>query len=95
MTKAIPTWFTTGLEVAGNMLPVLGVGLLLHYMPVKKHLSFLIVGFVLSAYLNLPILGVALLGAAAGYIIYRNETEKTKNAFYCLENGMEGDDFDE
>ena len=48
VTKAIPTWFTTGLEVAGNMLPVLGVGLLLHYMPVKKHLSFLIVGFVLS-----------------------------------------------
>ena len=42
VTKAIPTWFTTGLEVAGNMLPVLGVGLLLHYMPVKKHLSFLI-----------------------------------------------------
>lgn len=95
VTKAIPTWFTTGLEVAGNMLPVLGVGLLLHYMPVKKHLSFLIAGFVLSAYLNLPILGVALLGAAAGYIIYRNETEKTKNASYCLESDMEGDDFDE
>ena len=95
VTKAIPAWFTTGLEVAGNMLPVLGVGLLLHYMPVKKHLSFLIAGFVLTAYLNLPILGVALLGAAAGYIIYRNETEKTKNASYCLENDMEGDDFDE
>lgn len=95
VTKAIPTWFTTGLEVAGNMLPVLGVGLLLHYMPVKKHLSFLIVGFVLSAYLNLPILGVALLGAAAGYVIYRNESEKAKNASYCLENDMEGDDFDE
>ena len=64
-----------------------------HYTTVEEGLEN--AGFVLSAYLNLPILGVALLGAAAGYIIYRNETEKTKNASYCLENDMEGDDFDE
>lgn len=95
VTKLIPTWFTTGLEVAGNMLPVLGVGLLLHYMPVKKYLSFLLIGFVLSAYLKLPILGVALLGAAFAYIIFQNETKKSENVSYGFVDSIEGDDFDE
>lgn len=95
VTKLIPTWFTTGLEVAGNMLPVLGVGLLLHYMPVKKYLSFLLIGFVLSAYLKLPILGVALLSAAFAYIIFQNETKKSENVSYGSVDSIEGDDFDE
>lgn len=77
------------------MLPVLGVGLLLHYMPVKKYLSFLLIGFVLSAYLKLPILGVALLGAAFAYIIFQNETKKSENVSYGSVDSIEGDDFDE
>ncbi|MDR0298747.1 MAG: PTS sugar transporter subunit IIC [Streptococcaceae bacterium] len=94
VTKFVPTWFTLGLQVAGNMLPVLGVAILLHYMPVKKYLTFLISGFVLSAYLNLPILGVALLGGAAAYFIYQKGVEKLNQPIFAgtIE---QGDDFDE
>lgn len=95
VTNLIPKWFTTGLEVAGNMLPVLGVGLLLHYMPVKKYFSFLLIGFVLSAYIKLPILGVALLGAGFAYIIYQNEIKKSEYVASGLNISVEGDDFDE
>ena len=92
VTKLVPAWFTLGLEVAGNMLPVLGVALLLHYMPVKKYLTFLIAGFVLAAYLNLPILAVALLGGAAAYWIYQDGLKKLNTPVAAV---AQGDDYDE
>lgn len=94
--QVIPVWFTNGLQIAGGMLPVVGIGLLLRYMPVKKYMSFLIIGYVVSAYLNVPVLGIALLGAAAAYIIYSNNVQKSEELFVETEgNASEGDDFDE
>lgn len=46
------------------MLPVVGIALLLQVMPAKKYLSMLLAGFVLSAYLNVPMLGVSIIGLA-------------------------------
>lgn len=46
--KSVPVWFTNGLSIAGNMLPVVGIALLLHIMPAKKYLSMLMIGFVFS-----------------------------------------------
>lgn len=94
ITSFVPAWFTLGLQVAGGMLPVLGVALLLHYMPAKKYLTFLVAGFVLSAYLQLPILGVALLGAGAAYWIYNDGVNKLNKPVVA---GVveQGDDFDE
>lgn len=93
--QVIPVWFTNGLQIAGGMLPVVGIGLLLRYMPVKKYMSFLIIGYVVSAYLNVPVLGIALLGAAAAYIIYSNNVQKSEELFVETEgNASEGDDFD-
>ena len=83
--QVIPVWFTNGLQIAGGMLPVVGIGLLLRYMPVKKYMSFLIIGYVVSAYLNVPVLGIALLGAAAAYIIYSNNVQKSEE-LSCEEN---------
>ena len=97
--NVIPKWFTDGLTIAGGMLPVVGIGMLLRYMPVKKYLAFLLAGFVLAGYLKLPILGIAILGLAAAYEIYRINSEKA-DAQAQSANSMntaddEGDDFDE
>lgn len=96
LTEFIPAWLTLGLQVAGNMLPVLGVGLLMHYMPVRKYLTFLIAGFVLSAYLNMPIVATALLGAAGAYWLYNQNIAKAKEKknVQAQESGNE-DDYDE
>lgn len=67
----MPAWFTTGLSIAGGMLPVVGMAMLLTFMPVKKFISFVAIGFVLSAYLNLGVLPIAILGAAAAYEHYK------------------------
>ena len=93
--NVLPTWFLLGLSVAGGMLPVVGICMLMNYMPLKKYVSFLVAGYVFSAYLGLPILGVALLGGAAAYYIYlqniRNMNQAAEAAVQCAG----GDDYDE
>lgn len=93
----VPTWVTDGLTVAGGMLPVVGVGMLLRYMPVKKFLSYIIVGFVLAAYLKVGVLGVALIGFAAAYWYFISESKKVASAGTASAetNEDEGDDYDE
>ena len=49
------------------------MAMLLMYMPVNKYWSFLLVGFVLAAYLSVPVLGIAAVGLAAAYEIYKSK----------------------
>lgn len=72
----MPVWFTVGLNVAGGMLPAVGMAMLLSYMPLKKYGYWLLVGFALSAYLKMPVLGVAIIGVAGAiptFMHYSNE----------------------
>jgi PTS system mannose-specific IIC component len=88
----IPAWFTNGMKVAGGILPGLGFAILMRYMPVQKYGVFMIVGFVLSAYLNMPMLAIAGLAFVAAYMIYQGlvEKEKAKAAgFGGVAGGME------
>ncbi|WP_080796538.1 PTS mannose/fructose/sorbose/N-acetylgalactosamine transporter subunit IIC [Corynebacterium pacaense] len=79
--EAVPVWVTEGLQVAGGILPVVGIAILLRYMPVKRYLIYLTIGFVLAAYLNMPILGIALLGFGFSYEFFRRTTaEPTPSA---------------
>jgi PTS system mannose-specific IIC component len=50
--QVIPTWLLDGFKIAGGMLPVVGFAILLRYLPVKKTPQYLILGFVLSAYVG-------------------------------------------
>lgn len=72
----MPQWFTVGLNVAGGMLPAVGFAMLLVYMPLEKYGYWLIVGFVATAYLKIPVLGVAFLGAAAAIHLYQSIANK-------------------
>ena len=55
----LPMWLMNGLKTAGGILPSLGIAILLRYLPVSRNISYLIVGFVLAAYLKVPVLGAA------------------------------------
>ncbi|WP_130812943.1 PTS sugar transporter subunit IIC [Olsenella sp. Marseille-P4559] len=86
----VPAWFTKGLSLAGGLLPVIGMGALLTYMPAKQYFSFLAIGFVLSAYLGLSILPVAILGGAAAYEVYKNLTSRSaEQSITTSEGGLE------
>lgn len=58
-------WLADGLTLAGKMLPGLGFAILLHYLPVKRNLHYLALGFAITAmlttvYSNLQTAGGAL-----------------------------------
>lgn len=59
-------WFSQGLAVVGKALPAVGFALLLSYMDMKKFWPFMVVGYVLFAYMGVGTIGLALIGAAAG-----------------------------
>ncbi len=97
--EVIPEWVTNGLSIAAGMLPVVGIGMLMRYMPVKKFLPFILIGFVLSAYLNVPVLGIAIVGFAAAFWYFTTEAKKTEEAIVVTAQSVStdemGDDFDE
>lgn len=62
IVEMIPTVVIDGLSVAGGMMPAIGFAMLLKIMLKKEYVAFLIGGFVLVTYFNVPILGLALIG---------------------------------
>ena len=92
-------WLADGLTLAGKMLPALGFAILLRYLPVKRNLHYLALGFAVTAMLTtiytnltsagtaiatvvkdfdaapfkgLPMIGIAIIGAALATIHYKN-----------------------
>ena len=55
--------------------------MLLHYMPAKKYFNYILIGFVMSAYLKMPVLGIALLGVALAYMFYTDNQAKATVGF--------------
>ncbi len=80
-----------GFKLAGGLLPVVGFTILLRYLPVRKTPQYLILGFVLAAYLSMPILGIGLIGFVAALIVYQNQTKSPT----MVAGSMGGDDYEE
>jgi PTS system mannose-specific IID component len=64
----LPDRLIEALSVVGGMLPAVGIGLLLRSMGRLRLAPYFLVGFVLAAYLQLPMQVIALLGAAAAWL---------------------------
>jgi len=65
----IPPWVNSGLQVAGNMLPALGFALLMNLMLNKKVVPYFFLGFMLAAYLKLPVIAIGGFGVIIALII--------------------------
>ncbi|PNV63563.1 PTS N-acetylgalactosamine transporter subunit IIA [Clostridium sp. chh4-2] len=73
----IPAWLIDGLKTVGNILPAVGMAILLKYLPAKKYFVYLILGFVLVVYFGLSILPVAIVGGIIAYVIYGGLQKET------------------
>lgn len=71
-----PDWLMGGLKLAGAILPVVGIAILLHYLPIRNFFGFLIIGYILAAYLNIPMMGISFTGLAAAIIHYKKLQDK-------------------
>lgn len=90
----MPAWFTVGLNVAGGMLPAVGMAMLLTYMPLKKYGYWLLVGFALTAYLKMPIFGVALIGIAGAIPTFMNYSKTSSTSAGTNANGLTQEDME-
>ncbi|GBD67847.1 hypothetical protein TEHN7118_0653 [Tetragenococcus halophilus subsp. halophilus] len=82
IVNKMPDWLMGGLEVAGGLLPVVGIAVLLKYLPTISYFPYLLVGFFFASYLETPMLGVAIIGLALAIIHFKQANQKVtqKNA---------------
>jgi mannose/fructose/N-acetylgalactosamine-specific phosphotransferase system component IIC len=78
VTESIPAGFTAGMALAGSLLPAVGFALLLTVMPLRQYWYLPILGYVLFAYLKVPLIGIALFGlAVAGLFMALRKDKET------------------
>lgn len=100
VTDNMPEWLMNGLKTAGGVMPVVGIGILLRYLPTKQYIPFLLVGFFLAAYLQVPMLGVSIVGVVAAMLIFAKDKEKANASETTqvstnagtFEGGIDGDE---
>lgn len=73
----IPQIVMDGLMAGTTLLPALGFGLLLNLIWNKQIGAFYFIGFVLAAYLEMDVLGIAILGGSIAVLVYFFTKEKT------------------
>jgi mannose/fructose/N-acetylgalactosamine-specific phosphotransferase system component IIC len=71
LQDAIPDGFVSGMTLVGGMLPAVGFAMLLRIMPVKQFWFMLPIGFVLFAYLHVPLQGIAIFGVGIAALYMR------------------------
>lgn len=79
LIKTAPAWFNNGMTTVGHVLPALGFALLLSMLPLRRLWPFLLIGFVLFAYLSVPIIGIAILAVAVGFLFQMAQTRSAVN----------------
>ncbi|MEH7106396.1 PTS mannose/fructose/sorbose/N-acetylgalactosamine transporter subunit IIC [Bacillus sp. JJ1764] len=65
----VPDFVQTGLEVATGILPALGFAMLARLLINKQVYPFFFLGFIIVAYLKIPVTGIAILGAIIAVVI--------------------------
>lgn len=70
-------WLGNGLSLAGATLPAVGFAILLRYLPVKKHVAYLILGFTITTlfsviFSNVQSLGTGIAAIGKGFSVKFN-----------------------
>lgn len=91
IVNSLPYWLTGGLSVASGMLAAVGIGMLLKMVWAKQIAPYFFVGYVLSAFLGMPVLGVAISATVYVVIQISKELSQSKgfNALQTETNGKE------
>lgn len=84
-------WLANGLKLAGQMLPGLGFAILLHYLPVKRNLHYLALGFGLTAMLTVLYSNVQSVGGAIASMLGTDAfTKLPKEQMVTFTNNFKG-----
>ncbi|CAI3328524.1 PTS sugar transporter subunit IIC [Enterococcus cecorum] len=92
IVNAIPKVITNGLSIATGILPAIGFAMLTKMIMNREIVPFFYLGFVLSAYFHIPVVGIAILGLIIIFIkinFYDNHAENN----LINESEVNDDDF--
>lgn len=78
IVNAIPANVTNALTAVSMLLPAVGIALLMNLVWEKKIAVFLLVGFVLVGYLELPLIAVAIIGAVIAVVMAFSDLDAKK-----------------
>lgn len=76
--EALPSWLISGFSVAGGLIPAIGFAMILSVMLEKKLIPYVLLGYICAAYLELPTMAVAMVGAVFALIQYYS-SDKSSN----------------
>lgn len=77
--NVIPQFVQDGLTVASGILPAFGFAMLIQQIMRREIVPYLILGFALTAYLKMSVIGVAVIGIVIIMVIYFNDQKQKKN----------------
>ena len=77
--EMIPDVIMNGLTVAGNMLPAVGMAMLLQMLWNNKIEIYFLLGFILVAYLDLPLIAIAVLGTIIAVVTAQRDMQLKNN----------------
>lgn len=86
-----PKTLLEGLGIGAKMVPAIGFAMLLKIMWSKEVAGVFFIGFVMTTYLQLPIMAVAILGASAAALYYffsGNGNKNSNQEFEDFEDGI-------
>lgn len=90
----IPAFVLDGISIASGMLPALGFAMLTNMLISDKVAPFFFLGFLASAYLEIPVLGIALLACVLVAILLKGTgLEKTVAPELSCAAAADDDDF--
>lgn len=97
--NAVPAFVSTGLSAASGIMIGVGYAILLSMLWRKDIVFYLIVGYVLTVYGNVPTMGVALVGAFLAIFVFMQEKKikdlETRDVAIEAKTSDEEDFFDE
>ncbi|MDR1388743.1 MAG: PTS sugar transporter subunit IIC [Treponema sp.] len=70
------TWLKNGLGVVGTALPAVGFALLLSYMEITVYWPYMLIGYVLFAFMGVPTVGLAIVGIALAGLYMKGKKDK-------------------
>ena len=71
IVESIPQVIQDGLGQSGNLLPALGVAMLMQLTFDRKYAAFLFLGFALVAFFNISTIGASVIGGICAYIYFQ------------------------
>ena len=80
IVNTIPEWLTNGLTLASKILPAYGFALLLNTMLTNKLVPFLLLGFLITAYSGLSIIGIAAFACILAVLLSEVKFSKNQQA---------------